>query len=176
MMVSSQGAVLVVDDDPRTLAALSRSLGHHRTVFATSTLEEASRIARRERPTVAIVDLRIGDASGLALLRSLKAEHPDMTLALMSGYLSTDVTVEAVKAGADVVMAKPLSGRDILKRLDRGPPEDVERGATPTLEQVESEHIARVLTDTNNNISEAARRLGIFRSSLQRRLKRKPKV
>jgi len=168
--------MLVVDDDPRTLAALARSLGHHRTVFATSSLAEAAQIARRERPSVAIVDLRLGEGSGLELLRSLKAEYPRMTLALMSGYLSVDATVEAVKAGATVVMAKPISGRDILKRLDRGPPEDVDRGATPTLEQAESEHIARVLTDTGGNVSEAARRLGIFRSSLQRRLKRRPRT
>ena len=69
-----------------------------------------------------------------------------------------------------------MSGREILMRLDRGPPEDVERGATPMLEQANSEHIARVLTDTGGNVSEAARRLGIFRSSLQRRLKRQPKT
>ena len=171
--MSSAGTVLVVDDDERTLTALARSLGHHRTVFTTSTLVGAAAIARRERPEVAIVDLRLGDESGLELVRALKAAYPDMTLALMSGYLSVDATVMAVKAGADVVMAKPLTGRDILKRLDRGPPEDVDQGATPTLAQAESEHIARVMNDTNGNVSEAARRLGIYRSSLQRRLKKK---
>ena len=42
-----------------------------------------------------------------------------------------------------------------------------------TLAEVEVEHIARVMTDTGGNISEAARRLGISRSSLQRRFKRR---
>ena len=42
-------------------------------------------------------------------------------------------------------------------------------GAMLTLAEVEVEHIARVMTDTGGNISEAARRLGISRSSLQRR-------
>lgn len=168
-----EGTVLVVDDDERTLSALARSLGLHHTVFTTTTVRGANMIARRERPDLAIVDLRLGDESGLELVRALKAQYPDMQVALMSGYLSVDTTVLAVKAGADVVMTKPLTGRDILKRLDRGPSEDVELGDTPTLAQAESEHIARVMTDTNGNVSEAARRLGIYRSSLQRRLRRK---
>jgi two-component system, response regulator RegA len=171
--VSSTGTFLVVDDDERTLAAMARSLGHHHTVFTTTTGRGAAMIAKRERPDVAIVDLRLKGESGLELVRTLKLQYPQMTVALMSGYLSVDATVEAVRAGADVVLPKPLSGRDVLKRLDRGPPEDVEVGATPTLAEAESEHIARVMTDTGGNVSEAARRLGIFRSSLQRRLRRK---
>jgi two-component system response regulator RegA len=143
-------------------------------VFTTKTLKGAAVIARREQPDAAIVDLRLGDESGLELLRALKAEFPRMTLALMSGYLSTDATVLAVKAGADVVLPKPITGRDILKRLEQPHlAETSEMGDTPTLAQAESEHIARVLTDTRGNVSEAARRLGIFRSSLQRRLRKK---
>ena len=172
-MASSAGTVLVVDDDERTLAALARSLGHHKTVFTTTTRAGATLIARRERPEIAIIDLRLGDESGLEIVRALKAAYPKMTVALMSGYLSVDATVMAVRAGADVVMAKPLTGRDILKRIDRGPPDDVELGVTPTLAEAEKEHIARVLTDTNGNVSEAARRLGVYRSSLQRRLRKK---
>jgi two-component system response regulator RegA len=165
---------MVVDDDERTLAAIARSLGQDRTVFTTTTMRGATMIAKRERPDVAIVDLRLGaDESGLDLVRTLKTQYPGMMVALMSGYLSVDATVEAVRAGADVVLPKPLTGRDILKRLDRGPPEDVGVGATPTLAEAESEHIARVMADTGGNVSEAARRLGIYRSSLQRRLRRK---
>ena len=152
---------------------MARSLGHHHTVFTTTTTRGATMIAKRERPEVAIIDLRLKGESGLDLVRELKARYPEMTVALMSGYLSVDATVEAVRAGADVVLPKPLTGRDILKRLDRGPPEDVGEGATPTLAEAESEHIARVMADTGGNVSEAARRLGIFRSSLQRRLRRK---
>ncbi len=171
--MSVTGTVLVVDDDERTLTSLARSIGLERTVFTSKTARDAAMIAKRERPDVAIVDLRLGRQSGLDLVRALKSAYPEMTVALMSGYLSVDATVEAVRAGADVVLPKPLTGRDILKRLDRGPPEDVGVGATPTLAEAESEHIARVMTDTGGNVSEAARRLGIYRSSLQRRLKRK---
>lgn len=141
-------------------------------MWTTNEARSAEAIAKREHPEVAIVDLKLGSDSGLELVRTLRAAHPDMTVALMSGYLSVDATVMAVKAGADVVIPKPCSGRDILKRLDRGDPEDSEL-ETPTLAQAESEHIARVMADTGNNISEAARRLGIYRSSLQRRLRKK---
>ena len=164
--------VLVVDDDERTLKALARSLGHHATVFTAGAGRDAATIARREHPDVAIVDLRLGKESGVDLIRTLKAEHPGMTVAVMSGYLSTEATVAAVKAGASIVLPKPCTGRDILARIDRGDPENP-LGDTPTLAQAESDHIARVMYDTDNNISEAARRLGIFRSSLQRRLKKR---
>jgi len=89
---------------------------------------------------------------------------------LLSGYLSIDITVEAVKAGADVVLAKPVTVGEVLHRVLG---EDyTEPVTTPSLAQVEAEHIARVLTDCNHNISEAARRLGIYRSSLQRKLRK----
>ena len=99
---------------------------------------------------------------------------PDTTFAVISGYLTVDTTVAAVQAGADIVATKPIRGSEILRRAEYGehdtlPDDDVE---TPTLAQAEAEHIARVMTDCKGNISEAARRLGIYRSSLQRKLRK----
>ena len=47
----------------------------------------------------------------------------------------------------------------------------INEGATPTLREVEDRHIAHVLELCGGNISEAARRLGIYRSTLKRRLR-----
>ncbi len=84
-----------------------------------------------------------------------------------------DVTVAAVRAGADIIAFKPITFREIIQRLEEG--EEAEEPAlddTPSLARAEWEHIMRVLSDCDGNVSAAARRLGIYRSSLQRRLRK----
>jgi two-component system response regulator RegA len=164
--------VLAVDDDETLLAALTRSLGRRRTVFTASNPTTARTIARKQRPDLAIVDMRIGSASGIDLVRTLKAESPNTIVALVSGYLSVESTVVAVRAGADVIMSKPVTARDILRRVESGMPTEPDFDETPTLARAQIEHIERVMSDCHGNVSEAARRLGIYRSSLQRRLRK----
>ncbi|MBL0219343.1 MAG: response regulator [Myxococcales bacterium] len=167
-------SVLVLDDDERTLAAMARALRHSHKVFTASTTKEGEALARRERPDLIVVDLRIGSSSGLDVVRRLKKEMPSSLFALVSGYLTVDATVAAVRAGADLVLTKPVTGSEIIHRLeDHVPTQDPDNDDdTPTLAQAESEHIARVMADCSGNITEAARRLGIYRSTLQRRLRR----
>lgn len=165
-------SVLVVDDDEPTLSAMARALRLSRKVFTARTPTEGEAVARRERPDLIVVDLRLGAGSGLDVVRHLRAEMPDSLFALVSGYLTVDATVAAVRAGADVVITKPVTGTELMQRLEDHAATKDETIETPTLAQAESEHIARVMADCNGNISEAARRLGIFRSSLQRRLRR----
>ena len=162
-------SVLVVDDDERVTAAMARALGATRKVEIAHDSATAIDLARRSKPDLVIVDLRLGTASGIDAIRIIKAEMPRTIVALVTGYISTDITVNAVKAGADVVMAKPVTCTELLRRVCN---EDVPAPETPSLAQVEAEHIARVLGDCNGNVSEAARRLGIYRSSLQRKLRK----
>lgn len=166
-------SVLVIDDDPRVLSALARSFGVQRKVFTASSPEEAKEVARRERPDLAVVDMRLGDISGIDVVRMLKSDLPSTTFAIISGYLTVDSTVAAVHAGASIVATKPIRGSEILRRAENGEHDVVpEEVSTPTLAEAEHEHIARVMTDCKGNISEAARRLGIYRSSLQRKLRK----
>lgn len=163
--------VLAVDDDEAVLTALARTIGRHRTVFTAADASSATKLARRERPDLAIVDVRLGSSSGIDLVSVLKAESPGMVVALVSGYLSIELAVIAVRAGADFVISKPVTGREILRRVEGGG-EVPSLDETPTLAAAQSEHIARVISDCHGNVSEAARRLGICRSSLQRRLRK----
>ena len=63
---------------------------------------------------------------------------------VVSGYLTTDTTVAVVRAGADVVVDKPIRPREVLKRLFGDAPKDIEMQDTPTLEDAIESHIARV--------------------------------
>ncbi len=165
-------SVLVLDDDERTLSAMARALRPLRKVFTANNCIDAEAVARRERPDLIVVDLRVGSSSGIDVVRHLRAEMPDSHFVLVSGYLTVDTTVAAVRAGADVVMTKPVTGGDIVRRVQDRASERLETPETPTLAQAESEHIARVMADCNGNITEASRRLGMYRSTLQRRLRR----
>jgi two-component system response regulator RegA len=162
--------VLVVDDDERTLGSWKRA-ARERNVVTASDAMTARQLASLERPDLAIVDLRLGNASGIDLIRELKRDLPDLMVVLCSGYLSVAAAVAATRAGADIVVFKPITFREIMQRIEQSA-DDADLEGTPTLARAEWEHIMRVLADCNGNVSMAARRLGIYRSSLQRRLRK----
>jgi len=169
--------VLVVDDEEAILAAFRRSIQDHQ-VFTATSIALARAIALHEDIDLVLVDLRLGGgASGLEFVRELKGHAPEIQVVVCSGYLSIEATVAAVRAGADLVVSKPVTFSDILRKLELAQISnelpDLEDD-TPTLAQVEWEHIMRVLTDCEGNITAAAKRLGIARSSLRRKLTRKP--
>lgn len=165
--------VLVVDDDETLLASWRRTISRDRNVITASDPAVARQLALNQPIDLAIIDLRLRTSSGLDLIRQLKRDHPDASIVLCSGYLSVAAAVAGVHAGADHVVFKPITFREILNSLDKPDnPDPAELHETPTLARAEWEHIMRVLADCNGNVSMAARRLGIYRSSLQRRLRK----
>ncbi len=166
-------SILVVDDEPSLLAAARRQLGMSYTVLTATDADGAIEQARKQRPDLAILDLRLARDSGIDLLRELKRELPTTIFVLCSGYLSVTTAVAAAHAGAEHVLPKPIGFREIIRRVANDEEEAaVDADDTPSLARVEWDHISRVLDDCGGNISEAARRLGIYRSSLQRRLRK----
>ena len=130
------------------------------------------------RPTeLAVLDLRMPGKSGLELLRSLLSIQPDTRVIMLSGFGSIPASIDAVRAGAVNFLSKPADADDILSAFVRGDSPSVPEGAiafpAPSLARNEWEHIHRVLSDCGGNISEAARRLGIHRRSLQRKLRKR---
>lgn len=172
-MSDAEPAILVVDDDATfrnrlVKAFVSRGLNAH----AAANTSEAIDCARRIRPGRAVVDLRMPGESGLVLVSELAQLDPDIDIIVLTGYGSIATAVEAMRRGALDYMQKPCDADQILavfeKQAETEPPAD--SALVPSLARVEWEHIQRVLTDCDGNISEAARRLRIHRRSLQRKL------
>ncbi|MEO8496880.1 MAG: response regulator [Planctomycetota bacterium] len=171
-------AILLVDDSVAFRERLARSFrdrGFH--VSTAGHYDEAMALAREVMPSMAVVDLRMPGPSGLNLVRDLKALHPDTRILVLSGFGSIATAIDAVRLGATNFLPKPADADDILAALERGEAEVSElpetEPETPSLARAEWEHIHRVLADCGGNISECARRLGIHRRSLQRKLQKR---
>lgn len=171
-------SILVVDDDElfrtRLAAAFERRGYEARTAGGHA---EALRSAREDSPELAVLDLRMEGPSGLELLRDLLENDPATRVVILTGYGSIATAVEAMRLGAVNYVPKPADADEILVALERGeaPPLQASRDYdAPSLARTEWEHINRVLADCGGNISETARRLGIHRRSLQRKLSKYP--
>ena len=178
---------LLVDDDTLYLDALRRALQRRGIECeiapdAATALAVAARIA----PDFALVDLKLGEASGLSLIEPLRAIRADMRILLVTGYASIATAVEAIKRGADDYLPKPVSA-DTLQRIlldaalatpaapaDPGDDASIESPTMIPLHRLEWEHIQQALNETGGNISATARLLGMHRRSLQRKLAKRP--
>ena len=121
-------------------------------------------------------DLNIGGESGLKLIRPLLEASPGARILVLTGYASIATAVEAIKLGASHYLAKPSNTDDIIAAFartegDAAAPLD---GRQSSIKTVEWEHIHQMLVDTDFNISEAARRLGMHRRTLARKLEKRP--
>jgi two-component system response regulator RegA len=167
---------LLVDDNLLYLKTLQRSLQKRgfETVLAQHR-EEALITARQHRPEFALVDLRLGEESGLDLIQPLKSIRADMRILLVTGYASVATAVEAIKRGADNYLMKPVTADAMVRALfaESGAVPEPESTMVP-LARVEWEHIQQALSETSGNISAAARLLGAHRRSLQRKLAKHP--
>lgn len=172
-------SILLVDDsfvlrDRLALAFEERGF----RVSVAGSYEEAIAVFKQNPTELAVLDLRMPGKPGMALIPELKKISPDTKILVLSGFGSIATAIDAIRLGATNFLPKPADADDILNAFAKGNaeielPEAEEEIPVPTLAQAEWEHIHRVLSDCGGNISEAARRLGIHRRSLQRKLRKR---
>jgi two-component system response regulator RegA len=170
-------SLLLVDDDEAFARALGRALG--KRGFAVDTAadaEQARQKAAAEPPDYAVVDLKMPGDSGLTVVQDLMEGDPEARVVVLTGYASITTAVEAVKLGATQYLSKPAEADDVVRALMQDEPDPNIPIAEQTLsvDRLEWEHLQRVLAESDGNISEAARRLGMHRRTLQRKLKKRP--
>jgi two-component system response regulator RegA len=169
--------LLIVDDDATFTRILGRAMSRRDyQVLTASNATEALDLCRQYNPRRAVVDLKLEAESGLCLLPQLIQINPQLEVLILTGYSSISTAVEAIKLGALNYLCKPASVEDILAAFDT----EANPGATgiseapPSVERLEWEHIQRVLSENAGNISATARRLGMHRRTLQRKLQKRP--
>ncbi len=171
-------SLLLVDDDPVLRPRLARALRKRGFVVREAADgAEALAAARAESPELAVIDLRLPDVTGLEVLRDLLAIDPTTRALMLTGYGSIGTAVEAMRLGAANYLPKPADADEVVAAFERAAAPPLTAGApieAPSLARAEWEHINRVLADCGGNVSEAARRLGLHRRSLQRKLQKYP--
>lgn len=175
----AQPSILLVDDSFVLRDRLAQAFEERGfRVCVAGDGDEGLAVYRREKTDYAVLDLRMPGKSGLTLIGELKKIREDVKILILSGFGSISTAIDAIRLGATNFLPKPADADDILNAFARGGidvPVDAEETEipVPTLAQAEWEHIHRVLSDCSGNISEAARRLGIHRRSLQRKLRKR---
>ena len=166
--------LLIVEDDAAFARTLSRSFERRGySVLQASSFDEVATLLQTHSPGYAVVDLKLnGDASGLACVQMLSAHDPDMLIVVLTGFASIATAVEAIKLGACHYLAKPSNTDDIEAAFGRasGNVEVELTNRSSSIKTLEWERIHETLAETGFNISETARRLGMHRRTLARKL------
>jgi two-component system response regulator RegA len=170
--------LLLVEDDGLLRERLARAFtARGFDVRQAADLADAETAAVAEPPEFVVLDLRMPGGNGLDLIPTLLAIDRATKIVVLTGYGSVATAVEAVHRGAVHYLTKPANADEILAAFSRdGQSSDAASAPLQpmSLDRVEWEHINRVLVDCDNNISEAARVLGMHRRSLQRKLAKYP--
>jgi DNA-binding NtrC family response regulator len=128
--------LLAIDDDPSTLALITRALAHERFEITTAEDPEAGfEIFLRIRPRIVFLDLVMPSMSGMDLLERMIRIDPAANVVLISGYYSTESAVEAIAKGACDYLTKPLDIERLRSRVASLAAEVELRHRTLTLDQ-----------------------------------------
>ena len=178
-MSDANRTILIVDDDERLRERLCRAMrARELDVTGAPDAETAVALAQNDSPELAVVDLRLPGRGGLEVVRDLHQIDPTTRIVVLTGYGSIATAIEAMRLGATNYLQKPADADEILAAFE--PTDSLSDSAAdplhdiPSLARVEWEHIQRVLQDCHQNVSQAARLLGLHRRSLQRKLGKLP--
>jgi len=173
----AQRQLLIVEDDEAFARTLARSFERRGySVLQAASLADVEVLLEQHQPGYAVVDLKLkGEASGLACVQTLHAADDEMLIVVLTGFASIATAVEAVKLGACHYLAKPSNTDDIEAAfgLKEGNAEVELTNRSSSIKTLEWERINEVLAETGFNLSEAARRLGMHRRTLTRKLEKK---
>ncbi|MCL1077381.1 response regulator [Parashewanella spongiae] len=170
--------LLIIEDDISLAQVLARRLAaQHYQIMMAHDKTQALLQARQWQPSHILLDMKLDEDNGLALIQPLKQLLPNCVIVLLTGFSSIATAVEAIRLGADNYLAKPADTQTLVQALsmtNANLEELVPEEPIMTPKRLEWEHIQQVLAANKGNVSATARQLGMHRRSLQRKLEKKP--
>lgn len=169
------GTLLVVDDNPAVLTAIKINLGGvFDKIVTLNTPEQILVTMQQETVDVVLLDMNFspglnsGD-DGLLWLKNIHRQHPDVPVVLITAYADIRLAVRGLKSGAADFVTKPWDNDELRRTVKDAV--DKSKQIVP-LEQVETQHVLRVVEQCHGNISRAAELLGITRQTLYAKMKK----
>jgi hypothetical protein len=164
-VVTTLRRVLVVDDDEGLCDNLHDILEEERWESRTArSSAQGLRIAREWEPTVALLDLKLPDGPGTALLASLKRLYPDCVCILMTAHADLDSAITALEHGAMHYLQKPVRPVELIRMLDRVAERvvlvELKRAAEEALRESEARY--RLLADHSTDLITRLNASGVF--------------
>ena len=110
--------VLLVDDEEQFLKVLSQRMEGRGLKVDTSTSGEdaISRVKGKDFDAI-ILDLAMPGMSGMATLKRIRSENPDVQIIMLTGHGSLETGVEAIKSGAVDFLEKPADMNKIMEKI-----------------------------------------------------------
>jgi two-component system response regulator RegA len=166
----TEKSLFILDDDAPLRGRLRRAMEVRGfAVIDAGSVEDGIDLVRKNAPAYAILDMKLDDGTGLALVPELRRKRADCRIVMLTGFGNIATAVAAVKAGAVDYLPKPADPDQIYAALCQTgsemppPPQD-----PMSADRVRWEHIQRVYEQCGRNVSETARRLRMHRRTLQR--------
>jgi len=113
--------LLLVDDHEvvrQGLAALIARRPAFQVVAEAGTVAEAVAAARRFRPDLVVMDVRLPDGTGIEACRDIRAEIPETRVVMLTSYPDEEAVLAAILAGASGYLLKQIRGRDLVAALE----------------------------------------------------------
>jgi two-component system, NarL family, response regulator DevR len=113
--------LLIVDDHEVVRQGLAALLGRRpgfQVVAEAGTVAEAVAAARKFRPDLVVMDVRLPDGSGIEACREIRAEMPDTRVIMLTSYPDEDAVLSAIIAGASGYLLKQVRARDLVAALE----------------------------------------------------------
>jgi len=114
-------SLLIVDDHEvvrQGLVALLDRRPEFQVVAEAGTVAEAVAAARRFRPDLVVMDVRLPDGSGIEACREIRAELPETRVVMLTSYPDEDAVLSAIIAGASGYLLKQVRARDLVAALE----------------------------------------------------------
>lgn len=174
--MTDEKLLVIVEDDVSFIRTLKRSFERRGyRVITAGNHDELLALLKSARPQYAVVDLKLAGASGMECVATLHAHSPQAAIVVLTGFASIATAVEAIKLGARHYLVKPANTDEIESAFGKhaGDVSVPLTARATSIKTLEWERIHETLAETNFNISEAARRLGMHRRTLARKLEKR---
>ncbi len=167
-------SLLIVDDDhPHRIRLADEMKKRGYLVNTAISVWEAKEVIRQNLPFHAVLELRLGDGSGLDLIPVILKRCPSARIVILTGFGNIATAVAALKAGAVDYLLKPTEVDAVEAALVTREPTLPPPPRNPmSADRVRWEHIHRILEQSDRNVSVTARKLNLHRRTLQRILAR----
>ena len=174
-MTYNYNTIVIVDDNPAILTALKICLATEfaRIVTLSSPEKLVATLAKEEAVDAVLLDMNFSlgvntGQDGLFWLRTLKKLHPNTPVVLITAYADIQLAIKGMKSGAADFITKPWDNDELIQKLHDAI--DRNRVVTP-LDEVEQQHVRKVVEQCHGNMSRAAEMLGITRQTLYKKIK-----